>query len=127
LTDQENVDLRPYFREEYIQLIEVDRDIAERANDLCRTDPLVAGRKPLRPNDAIHVASAERAGCNVILAYDPDFSKYMHEKIQIEWPIMIDTKMLSVGVQGSLALSAPSGIDETKPRLTLYLPPKSEQ
>lgn len=89
LTEQENEDLRPYFREEYIQLIEVDRDIGERGNELCRTDKRVDYRKPLRPNDGVHVACAERAGCSVILAYDPDFSEYKHESIPVEWPKML--------------------------------------
>jgi predicted nucleic acid-binding protein len=125
LTDQENIDLRPYFRQDYIQLIEVDRDIAERANELCRTDLRVSGRKTLRPNDAIHLASAERAGCNVILAYDPDFGKYKHDKIQIEWPTSFTTNVLQEAIQESLAL-AETGTDDSHP-LLLLMAPKAEE
>lgn len=76
LTVHENEDLRPYFREDYIQIVEVDRDIGDRANELCRTLQAdnTAKIKALRPNDAIHIASAERAGCDVILAWDRDFT-----------------------------------------------------
>src|SRR5438876_1216538 len=37
LTDGENESLLPYFREGYIDLVEVDRDVGERANEICRT------------------------------------------------------------------------------------------
>jgi len=86
LTDQENEDLRPYFREDFIQLIETDRDVGEKANLLCRTHKAKPGQPALRPNDAIHIASAEKAGCDVILAYDPDFTQQTHETIDIDWP-----------------------------------------
>jgi predicted nucleic acid-binding protein len=86
LTEQQNADLRPYFREAYIQLIEVDRAIGERANELCRTHQRSLDIPALRPNDAIHLASAERAGCEVLLAYDPDLTKQSHESLDIRWP-----------------------------------------
>ena len=86
LTEQQNADLRPYFREAFIQLIEVDRAIGERANELCRTHQPSLDIPALRPNDAIHLASAERAGCEVLLAYDPDLTKQSHESIEIKWP-----------------------------------------
>jgi predicted nucleic acid-binding protein len=86
LTEQQNVDLRPYFREEYIQLVEVDRAIGERANELCRMHQSAPDIPALRPNDAIHLACAERAGCEVLLAYDPDLTKQSHESIEIRWP-----------------------------------------
>jgi predicted nucleic acid-binding protein len=73
LTDQQNEDLRPYFREDYIQIVEIDRDVGDRANELCRTLQAEVGFKAMRPNDAIHIASAERAECDVVLAWDPDF------------------------------------------------------
>jgi predicted nucleic acid-binding protein len=90
LTLQENEDLRPYFREDYIQIVEVDRDVGDRANELCRTlpaDPSTSARA-LRPNDAIHIASAERAECDVVLAWDPDFisQKARISTIRLETP-----------------------------------------
>jgi predicted nucleic acid-binding protein len=86
LTSQENDDLRPYFRESYIQLIEVDRDIAERANELCRLSSIDPQGRALRPNDAIHIACAERAGCDVLFAYDPGMIKQTHPNFSITWP-----------------------------------------
>lgn len=86
LTDHENEDLRPYFREDYIQLVEVERNVGERANVLCQTTKAQPGRPALRPNDAIHIACAEKAECDVILSYDPDLLKHQHPSIPIEWP-----------------------------------------
>jgi predicted nucleic acid-binding protein len=86
LTEQQNEDLRPYFRVGYIRLVEVDREIGERANELCRTHIPRPNIPALRPNDAIHLACAERANCEVLLAYDPDLTKQTHESISIEWP-----------------------------------------
>lgn len=83
LTIQENEDLRPYFREPYIQLIEVDRAISERANELCRVAPQ---ETPLRPNDAVHIACAERAECETLLTYDKGMINHGHPTIAIEWP-----------------------------------------
>ena len=117
LTEEENQDLRPYFRESYIRLIEVDRDIAERANELCRTHQPGPNRPALRPNDAIHLACAERADCEVLLAYDPDLTKQSHDSISIEWPqttnrvILPREKLLEAGsspIQEKLALTAGS-------------------
>ena len=86
LSDQENEDLKPYFREDYIRIIEVDREIGERANELCRTHKPGPNTPALRPNDAIHIACAERANCEVLLAYDSDLTKQKHDSISIEWP-----------------------------------------
>src|SRR6202030_2511739 len=38
-------DLNPYFRQEFIRLVEVDREIGETANHLCRTHRAAAGQK----------------------------------------------------------------------------------
>jgi predicted nucleic acid-binding protein len=97
LTNQQNDDLRPYFREQYIQIVEVDRDVAERANELCRTfqADAAAQLRGLRPNDAIHIASAERAECDVILAWDPDF---MSQKPRITWLQLENPKTILVAV-----------------------------
>jgi hypothetical protein len=35
---------------------------------------------------AIHIACAERAGCDVLLAYDSVMVKQTHPTISIEWP-----------------------------------------
>lgn len=90
LTTRENEDLRPYFREDYIVIVEIDREVGERANALCRTMPAdaVAGFKALRPNDAIHIAAAERAECDVVLAWDPGFMSQQPRisSVQLQMP-----------------------------------------
>lgn len=90
LSPQENQDLRPYFREDYIQMVEVDRGVAERANELCSTLPAdpTKGTRALRPNDAIHIAAAERASCDVVLAWDEDFISQNDRipTVQLEYP-----------------------------------------
>lgn len=117
LTEQENEDLKPYFRENYIVIVEVDREIGERANDLCRLHQPGPDIPGLRPNDAIHLACAERADCEVLLAYDPDLTKQKHPDIDIKWPETIERvvmpKQFSLGdgrnaVQELLALGAPT-------------------
>jgi predicted nucleic acid-binding protein len=105
LTEDENEDLRPYFREEYITIVEVDRDIAERANDLCRMHLVDAGEHILRPNDAIHLACAERAGCEVLLAYDKHLTRWVHDKIATKWPAEIN-KVVMPSVS-ALSISPP--------------------
>jgi predicted nucleic acid-binding protein len=89
LSDGEATDLNPYFREEFIQLVEVDREIGETANQLCRTHKAAAGQKALRPNDAIHVACAKRAGCDVLLTWDPGLLSQTVDGLRIECPVDI--------------------------------------
>jgi len=89
LTDGESEDLRPYFREEFIQLIEVDREIGETAHHLCRTHKAGPNQPALRAVDAIHIASAKRAGCDVLLSWDPDLLKQTVDGIRIECPVDI--------------------------------------
>jgi predicted nucleic acid-binding protein len=123
LSDAENEDLRPYFREEYIQLVEIDREVGERANELCRTHKPKPNFPALRPNDAIHIASAEKAGCEKILAYDPDFTRQEHDTILIGWPIEI-TQVAKPGVlpltaaPEQFALPAVPADATTKPEIT---------
>lgn len=87
LTDEENASLLPHFREEYIDLVELDRFIAENANELCRTHKSDGQTVPaLRPNDAIHVAAAEAAGCDVILSYDAHLLNQTELKLPVQRP-----------------------------------------
>jgi len=91
LKDSECEDLSPYFRESYIQLIEVDREIAEMANHLCRIHKAAVGQKALLPNDAIHIASAKHAGCDVLLTWDPDLLSQKIDGLRIECPVDISS------------------------------------
>lgn len=71
-----------YLERSYIKLIDVDRRIGEHANKLCR-------EHGIRPNDAIHLACALRAGCDVLLAWDDRFGKVTLDGINVEEPTMI--------------------------------------
>lgn len=50
----------------FIEFIELDRGIGEGARRICQ-------EQGLKPNDAVHLASAARAGCDVVLAWDDRF------------------------------------------------------
>lgn len=115
LTDKQSSDVLPYFRESYIELVEVDRLVAERAHELCRQFPNDGANRILRPGDAVHIAAAERAGCDVILSYDPDLLKLKYTGIPIEEPQAIGKKALGAGVENAnqLTLLPPeAGADE---------------
>jgi hypothetical protein len=53
---------------------------------LCREFAENDKDKSLRPGDAIHIAAAERAGCDVIFSYDSGFLKLKYTKIPIGIP-----------------------------------------
>jgi predicted nucleic acid-binding protein len=94
LTIQQNEDLRPHFREDYIVLVEVDREVGERANELCcilQADE-ESGFKAMRPNDAIHIAAAEKAECDVVLAWDPHFMSQSKRltTVKLENPVHVE-------------------------------------
>ncbi len=82
LTDTENGQLLKYFENEFIAFVEVDRAIAEEANRLCRR----YSDQKLSPNDAIHLASALKAGCDVLLTWDGGLLDIAHPNVKIEWP-----------------------------------------
>jgi predicted nucleic acid-binding protein len=79
LTEEENGKLLEYFEREFIELIDVDRLIGEQANGFCRQYNLL-------PNDAIHLACAVRAKCDVLLAWDTRFTRVVRPDIKIEEP-----------------------------------------
>ena len=82
LTDTENGAILKYFEQPFIVFVEVDRGIAEEANRLCRR---FIDQK-LSPNDAIHLASALRAGCDVLLTWDNLLLDVSHQGVRIECP-----------------------------------------
>lgn len=56
ITREQAEDIRSMFEEDYIQIVNVDRTVAITARELMWS----YGQKSLRPNDALHVASAIR-------------------------------------------------------------------
>ena len=81
LSRAEDDTLLAFFEHDYFDFVDVDRNIGEDANRLCR-------RYGLRPNDAIHLASALRLGCDVLLTWDERFLSVQHPNIRIEEPEM---------------------------------------
>ena len=95
LTEQQSIDLLPRFREDYIEMIEIDRLVGERAHDLCRSFPNNHQNRTLKPGDAIHIAAAEKAGCDVILATDPGLLELKYTLIPIEQPKPVALKSVT--------------------------------
>lgn len=71
-----------FFKHEYIKKIDVDSWVAEHAREL-------AWSYSLRPNDAIHVASAIKVNAEILHHWDGDFgrvpSNIMPSKEPINW------------------------------------------
>lgn len=63
LTKQQDDQVLSFFEHEFIQIVDVDRMLGEHANRLCQ-------KLHINPFDAIHVASAIRAGCDYLLTWD---------------------------------------------------------
>ena len=82
LADDQDERILAFFENDFIRLIVVDRLIGEQANRLCRL-------YGLKPGDAVHLACALRAGCDVLLAWDGDLLKVSHPDINIERPQML--------------------------------------
>ena len=75
----------------FVEVIEVDREVGLLAHALCRR---FAANK-LMPNDAIHLACALRAKCDVLLAWDGPLTSVKHENIEIAEPAMFGKTLLS--------------------------------
>ena len=75
-----------------LEVIEVDRDIAPEAHQLCR---LHGGR--IRPFDALHLASAafDLARCDVLLTWDKGILGAGHSKIRVERPQVYDRDLFT--------------------------------
>lgn len=77
--------------EPFVRVVEVDRETALHAHSLCRR---FCGEK-LMPTDAMILACALRAKCEVLLAWDNPLTTVVHEEIRIELPRMIERSLLS--------------------------------
>ncbi len=71
-----------FFKHEYIKKIDVDNWVAQRARE-------IAWNYNLKPNDAIHVASAVKVGAEILHHWDGDFgnvpSNVMPSGEPIDW------------------------------------------
>jgi predicted nucleic acid-binding protein len=73
------------FEKDFVESVEIDREIGLAANLLCRQ---YAANK-LYPNDALHLACALRAQCDVLLSWDRPLNSISHPNIRIEEPQII--------------------------------------
>lgn len=72
LTEHEQTEMLRFFEHDYLDVVSVDRLIGEQAHLFCR-------EYALSPADAIHLACALRAQCDVLLSWD-DFSQGVRGK-----------------------------------------------
>ena len=87
-SDEEDNRILDFFEHEFIKVVELDRDIASHVNRLCRDKSLFPSRQQsgLRPNDAVHLATALRVGCDYLLAWDDKLLDIIHTGIKVEKP-----------------------------------------
>jgi predicted nucleic acid-binding protein len=81
LTDEKTQDFLNFCKNDFINIVVVDRKIGEEANALCQ-------KYRLYPNDAIHLACAKKANCDVLLSWDGPLNKITDAGIRIENPVM---------------------------------------
>jgi predicted nucleic acid-binding protein len=84
LTDDENENVLEFFENDFVNVVPIDRDDGEDANHLCRKYQA----EKLSPTDALHLACAIKAGCDVVLTWDADFGKVVCPYIRIERPVI---------------------------------------
>jgi predicted nucleic acid-binding protein len=82
LTPDQDERVLAFYEHDFIRLVDVDRRIGEHANRLCR-------QYNLNPFDGIHVASAIRAECDVLLAWDEPMIKKGITEVRVEAPRML--------------------------------------
>jgi predicted nucleic acid-binding protein len=81
LTAEEDDNILAYFEHDFISVVSIDRNIGEKANRLCR-------QYGLSPNDAIHLACAKEAKCDVLLSWDDGLTTIKDPDIRTEEPIL---------------------------------------
>lgn len=83
VTDSSAADaLLKNFEVDFVEIIEMDRGIGEHAHLLCRQH----AKEKLLPGDAIHLACAIAAGCDVMLVWDGPLTAVSRQDIRIEKP-----------------------------------------
>lgn len=85
--------IEKFFENPYIETVNADRFTVLRARDL------IFQHLSLRPNDAIHLASAQRANCTMLYTYDKDLLDLNGSIIDLEIvePIWTGQTQLSLG------------------------------
>ncbi len=83
LREEENKNILRYFQHDFIVIVPVDRAIGEEANALCRKYE----DEGLSPADAIHLACAKSAGCDILLSWNGVLNKITDPAIRTEEPV----------------------------------------
>ena len=94
LSGEEHATLRAFFKQNYIEVVPVDRGIAELAADL-------GEQFNLRGADAIHLATAVRLNATVFLSWDRHFHRNgvrRNAPIAIEEPRWVGARQLELRV-----------------------------
>ena len=86
LLGDEDDNVLDYFEHDFVNVVPVDRAIGEEANRLCRKYE----KEGLSPNDAIHMACAKKAGCDVLLSWDKELNAINDPDIATERPKILD-------------------------------------
>lgn len=86
LVGDEDQNVLEYFKHDFVNVVPVDRAIGEAANRLCRKYE----KEGLSPNDAIHMACAKQAGCDILLSWDKVLNAISDPDIPTERPKILD-------------------------------------
>jgi predicted nucleic acid-binding protein len=101
LSASQDEEILQFFEHEYIIIVDVDREVGENANKFCR-------EYGLNPMDAIHLACALRAKCDVLLSWDNDYKGVRRTDIRCERPQMLGQLELALSDSGA-ATRPPEG------------------
>jgi predicted nucleic acid-binding protein len=82
LSKQQSRTLLRFFEREFFEFVAVDRLVGEHAHMLCQ-------EHGIRPGDAVHLACAIRASCDVLLAWDGPLRNITSPPLPIEEPQML--------------------------------------
>ena len=93
LSEDEDEEILDFFENDFIEVIDVDRELGEQSNRFCRT-------YGLSPADAIHLSCALRAGCDVLLSWDEQLVAVNHPHIRCERPQILGQLPLLAGDEG---------------------------
>ena len=81
LSQNEIEAVQAFFENDFIRLIEVSRDIGEKAQ-------ILGAQYGIFPMDALHLATAIHWGCDVLLVWDKRFSvRFRNELVEGVWVI----------------------------------------
>jgi predicted nucleic acid-binding protein len=77
--------------EPFVEIVEVDRETAIKAHKLCRK----YRDNKLMPNDAVQLACAIQAKCDVLLAWDAGLNSVQYSGIEIKEPEIYDRTLFT--------------------------------